>query len=656
MGWEQQVIQAFDQCIPTMAGHRLVKFDAKTGKLIFRGPPLAPLHHVLTATDLIIVLDANGKFRRWDKVEEHDRTVVAPITPAGRSRTSDAKFVPTPLVEALKYITAGIEPGATPSNPYIQLMDDWINSDAVSKGHTQSQMQLKAVQAYLHGGTIITDFPKEELDDLSGKRCRFVVEDSALGDTVADLSKNHHIWEMWEVYMNQQMEAYPKGLDYITGKIVPIMEWPTAPSGVYWGSKAKIIMSSEGIQGAGLFANKKAGFVTKDSTCQVGEMEAQKIANMLRWLVETQSWGPGGTSNFRFLAWTAQAPMRNLIIEAMWDNNGSLPTIGEEDASGKITMYNTEPAAKGVSDILVRAAKGAQLTPDEKTAVAQTSVYFMALRKTCDGRIAVCSYGEMAGQTYIERLLRWTATTSFETYTGTKSLTIRRILRAEFGEAVFAQDNLPKNVQNEAKRIWDVINMSLPFPRDIANAAFCNIINPTAVCADLKRAKGPGDKTSDWECSKIWGTLMETVCAILRKYKHDAADESIESPRDLLYGELLALMERAEIMSMYIRSIAPRTSNGWRSMKLYFGNPVGTSLRLRRKLEPYIVSARVKRNPTVRVIMQRIEEIFESLEELGEGERGRPIPLGYDALLKYNEVRKSFYQKCDDDRPKSETA
>lgn len=627
MNWEQQVIKTFDLCISSLEGVRVVRTKKETGEVVFRGPPLAPLHHAVIASDVKINLSADGTFLGWEKIPDEDRLVVAPTSPGARSRTGDWETNPMPLVETFKAITAEPAEGVTRNN-YVKLIDRWVNDESVQAAPMEAKEPLLALQKYLHSGSIAEDFSDEEKASLKAKKCRFTVSGCPHYQGMPELSKNTNLWHLWTQFMEREMEQLPKGLSYISGEVVPLLRWSNSPSGVFFGSKAKILCSNDGFGGTGYLTNRKNGFAGGAEACQIGEVEAQKITNMLRWILQSMSISPSGDSDVRMLAWAPQNPLLNL---RSWYNGGESGELLIETIDGQIQPVTDSSA---ISNMLFNASQGSPIPAERAEALAGGGVSILTLKKTCDGRIAVMGYEDASPDGYFKRLQHWMDTT---TYRGgdhkPRALTIKSILAAAYSRRERTKsESLPNYIVNDAVIVWNCINWGTKFPVKLADKAFARATAPVRYVADI----GKSERDGYWP----WFSAARRACAVIRKYQTDWGYDPEQDPnyeRDVLYGRMLMWLERVEVISMLRRDIHSRNSNSWRLMDQYFRAPASTLARLLVKQQYYIKSPIISGMPSIQQAMGEIAKVQKRLQEIPGGMDN--TRLGHNALLAYCEAR-----------------
>lgn len=544
---------------------------------------LAPVGHLVTRADLEIVLDAGGQYLSARAVEKDEPKIAIPATEQSASRTVQPH--PHPLSDQLGYL-AGFD--AAKHRAYLDQLTDWASSE-------YGDAKLRAVLAYLQGGTILTDLANAGLIRLD-EAGRPDNEKLLVRWTVNGLGPERSgpcwtdpvLFHQYIQYDAARRNAGPGG----PGQ--PSEERPAAP-----GPDADLCMVSgqwerpaslhpKGIVAANgnaklISANDSSGFTYRgrfDSPSQaasVGYTASQKAHNALRWLVANEGVRAGKRT---FLCWNPQGIPLPPVTESM-RRRGREPA----ERAAKPTEYRQQ---------LQRALSGWR-----DTLPADAGAVVAAFDAATSGRLALTYYSELPASDLLQRMADWEATLCWENGRfGIQSPTLSQLVNWAFGA--------PRNGRPEADgRILG---------GQVQRLVACRV-GQALFPLDIERALV--ERASDlivYEAG-MRAELLFTACAAIRKYHLDHSKEEWtmgldreNTDRSYLFGRLLAVCESIE-RSTYGPG-EERETNAMRMQKAFAQRPMAGWRMLQEKLEPYFRQLK----PGLREYYRRLtEEITDKL-------------------------------------------
>lgn len=528
--------------------------------------PLAPISHIMAKPNIEIILDQNGGFIFARAFDKNAPKIIIPVTEesAGRTRAPCAH----PLCDQLSYVSPADKVKHT---LYLEALSDWAGSEF-------SHPKLKAILAYVRGGTILSDLAGLNVIKLDAKGAP-ADEKLMVCWTVNGLGEelSGHCWEdkaLWEAfikYYEEKCAGKAPALCMISGE----METPAGqhPKGIVpINGNAKLIS-----------ANDSLGFTYRGRFCEpsqaatVGYTASQKAHSALRWLIANQGVTFGGQT---FLCWNP--------------NGKEVP-----EPTGSIRRKNSD-APRAVKPTQYQEQLHKSLYGWKAVLPDEENVVIASFNAATTGRLAVTYYNELKASDYLERLKYWEETSAWENgQFGIQSPSLFQIISWAFG--------MPRNGKTEIK---DEI-LSQQMQRLVA----CKL-EKGKLPLDIERALL--ERASNLVVYEAGNRqqLLFTACAAIRKYHIDQFKEEWNmgldkacKDRSYLFGRLLAVAEAVE-NSTYDKE-NQRETNAMRMQKAYSIKPMTTWRLLEEKLIPYYK----RLNPGLcKYYKDIINEILEKIE------------------------------------------
>ena len=551
--------------------------------------PLTPVAHIMQNAQLEITISDAGVFISAQTVPKEDTKTIIPATIESAGRTS--KPCPHPLCDQLDYLLPG---GGEKHELYVEQLTQWAESD-------DTHPKVRAVLAYVQGGTLLADLTAAGLiepGDKPDKYAKQLVRWRVLPkpeDASAECWRDKTLFDSFARFYAAQCEKRPKDLCMLSGQ--PDIFCETHQKGVVsLHGNAKLISSkdSAGFAYHGRFAKASEAF-------NVGYTSSQMAHSALRWVAANHGVMMGSRI---FLCWNPEGrPVPSLAL------------LGLPPATDK-------PDFVSYRQNLLETLGGyrQKLEPADNVVVA-------ALDAATTGRLSVTYYNELRGSDFLDRLERWYDTCCWHSGRyGVQAPSLRRIVSCAFGteqgEFIKADDRV---LREHVQQLLPCILDRRPIPADILRALVTRAGMPQA----YQRANRE--------------TLLETACAIIRKYHTDKEEEwdlaldTSSTDRSYLFGRLLAVAEHVE-RSTYSKE-ETRETNAIRMQTVFAQRPMYAWRIIEERLNPYFA----RLTPKLRVYYKSI--IGEIVENLDLGAPALNSPLDDVYLLGYYHQRTALFTK-----------
>lgn len=504
--------------------------------------PLAPMSHIMVRAQIEITLNQDGGFVSARAVDKKEPKIIIPATAESAGRTSAP--CAHPLCDKICYIAPYDVKKYT---LYLNALTDWADSE-------QSHPKLKAVLAYVQGGTIISDLHRAgviELDsdgnpsDDKSLVCWVV---NGLGEEEnGPCHRDQSLMNSFTDYIAAKLRETNAALCMISGKTEAIAE--QHPKGIVpINGNAKLIS-----------ANDSSGFTYRGRFCDdsqaatVSYTASQKAHSALRWLIANQGVPIGGRT---FLCWNPQGNKLPPVTGCMGRKSenaqkAATPTQYRKDLKNALDGWKNE-------------------LPDN------AGVVITAFDAATTGRLSVTYYNELQSSDFLQRLHDWELSCCWENFKfGIQSPTLYQIVNWAYGVPRNGKPETDERIMSQQMQrlISCRIDKAL-FPLDIERALVEKASNLLVYDKDNRIR------------------LVFTVCAVIRKYHYDHFKEEWDmgldqncTDRSYLFGRLLAIAEAVERSAC--GSDEDRETNALRMQKAFSLRPMMTWRMLEEKLEPY---------------------------------------------------------------------
>lgn len=573
--------------------------EQEIGKYEEGKQPLAPVSHVITAAQIEITLDQEGKFITAVAADKTDGKIILPVTQESAGRT--AAPAAHPLCEQIGYL-CGLD--EEKYQLYVTQLEQWNASP-------WSHPKLQPVLNYVKSKQLLSDLVRCGLVTLNtaGKPekdklliCwRILNVDS---DAPPECWKDKTLFQSFIDYY-ASTQNMPQDLCMVSGTITGITD--QHPKGVVplYGN-AKIISSNDkvGFTYRGRFEDNR-------QTATVSYEVSQKAHSALRWLVANQGTIIGGRV---FLCWNpggVKLPRVNMPLR-----------LSKSSAVFRPSEYRQD---------LQRTLLGEKerLPQDAQAVIA-------AFDAATTGRLSVTYYNELLASDFVQRLHDWDESCCWNHGKfGLQSPWLKNIVdcaygvqRVQNGVAQFVTDD--RVLRQQMQRMIACRINRARMPADILGRLVERTSNPMAYDEGL------------------WRELLFVTCAVIQKYHAPMLKEELcmewkldRKDPSFQYGRLLAVMERAEA-DYYGKTNESRQTNALKSLTAFKKTPWKVFERVNEKLESAYLNRLDKRsrNRYYRLRDEIVAILCQCCEDLN-------APLNEFYLVGYSLQRNAFFESKD---------
>lgn len=581
--------------------------------------PLTPLAHMYANAQLQITLDAEGNFAGAEPVDKKEAVTLIPVTEASAGRASG--IAPHALSDTLSYL-AGDFASYCPEGKlkkmaeekfvcYMQQLQGWQESP-----YTHGKVDI--IYRYLRKKTLMTDLIQSGivtlsdhmLDDkkISGQPyekaiVRFIVNEGIDDGIYGVGGKTDRAWKdtsLIKAYTSYYLSKQTGSTDlcYLSGK--EGMRTEKHPKGIVaanYGAKLVSANDNQGFTYRGRFQNANQAYALSYEA-------SQKIHSALTWLVKKQGVFVGTKEKRTFLCWNPGGKKTPDILDPFADLMDE-----EEDNAALFVPYKKK---------LIKTMMGyrEQFGKDD-------NIIVMALDAATTGRLSVTYYNEFAASDFLDRILYWGETCSWQflgftpekkAYYKIEAPLFEKIVKCAFGhEQEVPKEEIAKGMKAQSKilkvndkvlkeqvqRLTKCMLERQPMPRDVMDALVGKASNPLAY------SRGNRER------------VLSTACAVIDKYRIDRGltekGEEMKldvknEDRNYLFGRLLAVLEKVERMT-YERG-EDREPNAIRLQSAYRNHPMQTWMTLEEALRPYFQKLKPGSREHYRALISEITGMF----------------------------------------------
>ncbi|MGY3779478.1 type I-C CRISPR-associated protein Cas8c/Csd1 [Isobaculum melis] len=550
---------------------------------------LLPVSHAYQNAQIEVTITTKGDFYSAKVIPKEEAPTVIPVTISSAGRTS--KPAPHGLHDGLQYVAGdyeaygGVYKQANSYQQYIAQLEKWCQSDF-------AHPSVQSILIYLKKGNLIEDLVQErimfekdhqlipkwskELESEFGEKpplfnvlsgdqttafIRFSIHEPG--------KSNRPLWgdiEIIDSFVNYYSDELPKaGLDYVTGRILPLTE--NHPSKVrYGGDMAKIISGNDTVN-----FTYRGRFSDKNQVASISYEASQKGHNALKWLIAKQGYIIDGRV---FLTWgKAEVPSPQASSYDLFAG------FYAED-EGAESLVTNDTTHQQFSELLKKALKGYSVN-----LAYHAPVHIMILDAATPGRMGILYHRSIEKEQYFRRIEAWHQTCFWrhtygmknkERYTFWGAPSLRDIAESAYGAR--ANDTLVKNTINE---LFPCVVDGKNIPVNIVRSLLQRASNPVSM--------------ENWE----WQKTLSIACAVMKKHfnfkeeeKNVALDKN-ETDRNYLFGRMLAVADVLEERALYKAGIK-RSTNAIRYMNAFSSHPVTTWKIIQANLIPYQARLRNK--------------------------------------------------------------
>jgi len=518
-----------------------------------KGNILLPSNHMAANTDVCVIIDGGGNFRRADESKEN---IIIPCTEDSASRANNPS--PHPLHEQVDFLSLDDKKRAQ----YLSQLSKWALYNN----------KVRSVYEYLLGNTLVDDLGKSGVktdnEKLGKLFVRFSVEAST-DDLTPQLWKDKSVVEAWQDFCSQN-QAEDEGLCYVTGTLDNIrIKHPKGINPIV--NHAKLISCNDSTN-----YTYRGRFIESGQANAIGGTASHKAHAMLRYLIATQGYKCDSQA---VAAWAVDDGEK--AVSPFTDTLGIYGN-GDNDlieARGNLD----DKYAKSLRDALSSKGNAGNLTRHKRT------IAVIAVDAATTGRMAVTFYKELREDEYIEKITDWHESCCW--LFRSKSVYYPsapgddKIMAAIYGD--IKGENYGKFKKQLRERLLNCILNGERINRAWLSAATQHASSPFSYMK----------QDGSWDIYK-WEAMVNTACAIARKIYMENGEvyalelENTRTDRDYLFGRLLAVADQIESHARYLQmgknDTDKRPTNAVRYMSAFAAKPFRTWELIYRQLSPYI--------------------------------------------------------------------
>ena len=586
-----------------------ITYDNCTEKIgIYEGrEPFAPIGHIVTSAGIEISIDKCGNFCSATLRGKDESKVIIPVTEESFSRTS--KPAPHPLCDQIGYIAAFDDKSADNQKMYLSQLKQWINA---ANADADAIEVLQAIYHYVEKNEVIDDLSRigilKVTDKGLPKDIKSIIIWRVLGIEEPCVWKNRHLMDSYRSFYLSESAKKNDGICMVSGKKTTLASQHL--KGIFsLNGNAKLISANDTTN-----FTYRGRFLNADQALTIGYEESQKAHNALKWLIANQAVILDGRA---FLCWCPEG------IE--------IPSVNATIIS---SFFKKElPKNKEFPDYkesLQKALWGYKSLLKEKINSKAVVACFDA---ATTGRLAMTFYSEHRIEDFLNRLARWEETCCWYNRDGIISPSLKKIVECTYGTE---RDRTGKGKLEVDDRIGR---------QQIERLLHCRLGETLLTLDIVHKAVQNASKLMNYGTNTRWDVL-QTACALVRKYKfdHDKEDigmslDAMKPDRSYQFGRLLAVYEKMERDTFGANDT--REPNAIRLQSVYCNQPLHYAFELEKQMErAYLPRLKV----SSRVFYKNlIGEIMEAIHKTPEHLWNAPLKDSY--LIGYYLQRKELYPK-----------
>lgn len=601
----------------------------------------------------IIVIDGNGNFLRFDKIEKRINptkknpgnplfNITIPVTEQSMGRSSGV--APHPVFDQYEYLKGS----GNKYQAYILQLQRFAESSFATE-------HIKAIYSYFKKETLSFDLAEIEIKDktnvifqveIPGQKQSKLWEDpaffSAWHDYYLEIKNNRFVAKsaaIKKLDSKLKISAIEKNtlkeqsewkddvaLDYITGEVQPIAIFH--PKKISNGSaNAKLISDND--KDRFTFRGK---FENSSQAVSIGYDASQKAHQFLRYLINDRGCVCDEQIILSFTIGSIEEPLaipieEKNIYSILQENNFQNQNDDLIQMQAETGIDYAEALRKALEGY------GYSVTLDR-----HTKVTVIALDAATTGRLSITFYRELARTEYLERIVDWHERCKWNQkfwdkkkevyvyYSGAPALDT--IIEAVYGKKRKGKDESYDKIKKAAReRLLKCIFDGSFMPKDYVAAAVHRSSSPLSITNNGRFDRNGFDK------------ILATTCALVRKdnaqcnkgdYKLSIDLERTD--RDYLFGRLLGAADKLEEYALHKQGNDRVVTSAIRHMQAFAQRPFSTWQTIHSSLIPYI--QKVKGS----FAFNEIEHVFQLFGSDDYGKKN-DFPLDGSYLIGYYHER-----------------
>jgi len=601
---------------------------------------------------VVIVIDGNGKFIRFDKIVKQSKptkkspgtplvNITIPVTEDSQGRS--IKECPHPVFDQYGYLKGE----GKKFDAYIAQLKTYAESEFATE-------QIKAIYKYVEKRNIASDLSEMKLKDktniifqveIPSNRQAKVWEDKAFlgawhqyylseknkrhdarGEAETNLANRRDLSRNEKKKFEEQAKLKDDvSIDYISGaqgQLIAISH-PKKISNA--SGNAKLVSANDKTNYT--FRGK---FTESSEAVAIGYESSQKAHQFLRYLINDRGYYCGEQVILSFTIGSIEKVLPPPIEDnSIWGILQGSQTATQSDIQIELRADTGFDYADALKQTLAGFGYSNALNQHAKTAV-------IALDAATTGRLAITFYRELDRNEYLEKIAEWHSggkwhqkfwdkkNEKYVPYIGAPS--VDKIIEAVHGKSRGGKDESYTKIKKAAReRLLRCIFDGALLPKDYVVAAFRRASNPLGITISGKFDRNAFEQ------------VVSTACALIRKdyLQRDKEDyklsiEHDRTNRDYLYGRLLGAADKLEEYALYKKKNDRVVTAAIRHMQAFAQHPFRSWQTIHGCLNPYIQTVKGS------FAFSEIEVIMDKFES---GEYEKDTPLNGSYLIGYYHER-----------------
>jgi CRISPR-associated protein Csd1 len=522
----------------------------------------------------IIVIDGNGDFVRFDKIEKANHKkginteyVTIPVTEESMGRSSGIS--PHPVFDQYEYLKGD-------GRKY----DDYIAQLRKFSESAVATDQVKAIYKYVAKRTIAADLAGMNLKD----KTNIVFEVEISGNSQTKVWQDETLFNAWHQHYLAIKESKKgsRSVDYISGLVQPLAKaHPKKISNA--SANAKLVSDNDKTNYS--FRGK---FSESSEAVSIGYETTQKAHQYLRYLINDRGYYCGEQVILSFAIGSLEKLLPPPVEDkCIWDMLQDSQVQTKSDTQIALRAETGFDYSDALRKSLAGYGYGSALNQHAKTVV-------IALDAATTGRLSITFYRQLDLTEYIEKIAGWHYGCKWnQRYWDNNKKThvssigapsIDKIIEAVYGKPRGGTDQSYIKIKKAAReRLLRCVFDDALLPWDYVAAAIRRASNPLGVAKDGKFDRNGFEQT------------VSTACAMVRKHYHQSKKEdytlSIEldrTDRDYLYGRLLGAADKLEEYALFKKENERVVTAAIRHMQAFTQRPFRTWQTIHSCLNPYV--------------------------------------------------------------------
>ncbi|AKL98464.1 type I-C CRISPR-associated protein Cas8c/Csd1 [Endomicrobium proavitum] len=582
MSWLQKLYESYDNCVAA-SEHSLYK--------------ILPICHSMQNAHIEITIDGDGNFK--DAAIVNKEKTIMPATEDSAARANGC--YPHPLADKIQYCAKDYDDYGGAKSSYFSYIDKKIKEDIgyfaqLKKWCTSNFRNDKAIAVlkYVEKGTLVKDLIDKKLlyckqrikkvidnvyfknkieeskkaknnkykkyekiqskikdkykilkliDDYGDALIRWRV--NVKGDLQPETWNDEGVRKSWIDFISNQETL--NGLCYVHSDIGETPLAQKHPKNIYSGSSGAKIISANDTSGFTF----RGRFEESDEAVGISFDVSQKAHAVLKFLLSNELNMAYQNGAQVYVAW-AQSIKE---IPKFYDDSYDLFGEGEKnnsEATGNIAQVFSDKLKK-------------KLHGYSQTLGNADNIIIIGLDSATPGRISVIYYKELKGSDFLDRIEKWHKKYSWLQYYNKDKQFYGAASPRDIAKAAYGNQADDKIIKKTVDRLLPLIIENKDIPNDIVESCIRQASNPITL--------------EYWQWQKTLGIACGLYKGNNKKEDYEMSLEKGNSDRNYLYGRLLAIIDYAEQIALFVAK-ENRETNARKYMTEFRNKPYTTWERL----------------------------------------------------------------------------